>query len=333
VATGNASAIPQARPRVRDVGWLMAAAAAMGTLGPVAGVAYAEGVGASTFSALRAGIGAAILGGLLVAGLQPAIALGRVPPRERAMLVLAAVVNGTMNLALFLAFGAMAVGLVMAVYYTYPAIVAGTAAVLGREPMTRWRLAALAFAGAGIALILAERIGPGAQPTLAGVALAATAAAGQAAYLLVVRGGFDSVPPVQATGVVLVGVLAVSGAAALLLDGATLASGWVVEPVAWLAIACAGTLGALPKAWIVGGVRRVGSTRAALALLTEPVVAVAAAELLLGQRLSALQLAGGAAILVAVVAASVPARRVPVEPGEAAPGPLAGEPLEPAGRP
>ena len=41
---------------------VMAAAGAMGTLGPVAALAYGEGVGPATFSALRAGIGAAILG-------------------------------------------------------------------------------------------------------------------------------------------------------------------------------------------------------------------------------------------------------------------------------
>ena len=41
---------------------VLAAAGAMGTLGPVAALAYGEGVGPATFSALRAGIGAAILG-------------------------------------------------------------------------------------------------------------------------------------------------------------------------------------------------------------------------------------------------------------------------------
>ena len=43
-----------------------------------------------------------------------------------------------------------------------------------------------------------------------------------------------------------------------------------------------------------------GSTRAAVALLLEPVVAVVVADLILGQRLSGAELAGGAAILVAV---------------------------------
>ena len=73
-------------------------------------------------------------------------------------------------------------------------------------------------------------------------------------------------------------------------------------PTAWVAILCAATLGALPKVWVIGGVRLIGSTRAAVALLMEPVWAVVVAALLLDQRLT-VYAAGGAAILVAVVLA------------------------------
>ncbi len=58
---------------------------------------------------------------------------------------------------------------------------------------------------------------------------------------------------------------------------------------------------------MIGGVRLIGSTRAAVALLIEPVVAVVVANLVLGQQLSAAELAGGAAILAAVVLAQRPA--------------------------
>lgn len=61
---------------------------------------------------------------------------------------------------------------------------------------------------------------------------------------------------------------------------------------------------------MIGGVRLIGSTRAAVALLMEPVVAVVVAALVLDQRLTVYELAGGAAILVAVVLAQVPARGV-----------------------
>jgi len=269
-------------------------------------MAYAEGVGPATFSALRAAIGAAILGALVLAGRQPSVSLGRLTGREQALLGLAIATNGLMNLVLFFAFGAMAVGLVMVIFYSYPVLVALFAAALGRERLTPRRISALALAGAGLALVLGGQLGPEAHATAAGVTLAGVAAVCHAVYLTVVRGGFDRVPAVQATSLVLAGGLVISGTAALVLED--VGGEWLGSPVAWAAILCAGTLGAaLPKVWVIGGVRRIGSTRAAVAMLMEPVVAVVVAAVALGQRLTAIELAGGAAILVAVVLVQRPA--------------------------
>jgi drug/metabolite transporter (DMT)-like permease len=295
-----------AAPGGRDVGGLIrvvSAAGLMGTLGPIAAVAYAEGLSPPLLSALRAAIGGILLGLLLVARQQAFVDLRALPRRQLAMLGLAVVVNGVMNLALFLAFGAMAVGLVMLLYYAYPAIVAGLSAALGRERLTVARMLALVTAASGVALVLGGQLEPGANATIAGVALAGAAATCQAVYLLAIRGGFDDVPAVQATTLVLAGGVVISGGAAIALEGPALVGSWLASPIAWLAIACAGTFGALPKVWIIGGVRRIGSTAAAIAMLVEPLVAVVAAALLVGQRLSGLELAGGAAILVAVVLA------------------------------
>jgi drug/metabolite transporter (DMT)-like permease len=290
----------------------------MGTLGPIAAVAYAEGLSPPALSALRAAIGAAIFGGLLVARRQPWVSLAALAPRQRAVLALAVVVNGLMNLALFLAFGAMAVGLVMLLYYAYPSIVAGLSAALGRERLTAARTLALGAAALGIALVLGGQLGPDANATVAGVALAATAASFHAIYLVAIRGGFDDVPAVQATTLVLGGGVLISGTAAVALDGPAVLGSWLGSPLAWLAIGCAGTFGALPKAWIIGGVRRIGSTAAAVAMLVEPLVAVAVAAALLGQRLTAMELAGGGAILVAVVLAQLPAGRAAAAAGRPA---------------
>jgi drug/metabolite transporter (DMT)-like permease len=306
-----------------DVGGLLkvlAAAAALGTLGPVAALAYGEGVEPATFSALRAGIGAAILGALVLSRRQPSIGLARLAPRQRALLAVAVAVNGMMNLVLFFAFGAMAVGLVMIIFYCNPVLVALLSAALGRERLTPVRIVALAVAGTGLALVLGSQLGPEAHATAAGIALAGTAAACHALYLVTIRGGFDDVPGVQATSLVLAGGLAISGTAALLIEGGGIVGEWLVSPVAWAAIVCAGTFGAaLPKVWVIGGVRRIGSTRTAVAMLMEPVVAVVVAAAALGQRLTELELVGGAAILVAVVLAQLPPRtspgRVAVEAG------------------
>jgi drug/metabolite transporter (DMT)-like permease len=290
---------------------VLAAAAAMGTLGPVAGVAYGEGVNPATFSALRAGIGAAILGILVLSGRQPSVSLTRLPSRQRTLLVLAVAVNGLMNLVLFFAFGAMAVGLVMAVFYCYPVLVALMSAALGRDRLTALRVLALAIACGGLALLLGSQLGPEAHATAGGVALAGIAATCHAIYLVAIPGGFDDVPAAQATALVLLGGLAISGTAAIVLEATGVAGEWLGSPVAWVAIACAATFGALPKVWVMGGVRLIGSARAAVAMLIEPVVAVVVAGVLLGQRLSPYELAGGAAILVAVVLVQrpVPAAR------------------------
>ena len=292
--------------QVRGLLKVMAAAGAMGTLGPVAALAYGEGIGPATFSALRAGIGAAILGALILSGLQPSGSLARLPDGQRVLLALAVAVNGLMNLVLFFAFGAMAIGLVMAVFYCYPVLVALMSAALGRERLTPVRILSLGIACAGLALVLGGQLGPEAHATAAGIALAGIAATCHAIYLVTIRGGFDDVPGVQATSLVLAGGLVISGTAALAISGVGIAGEWLVSPVAWAAILCAGTFGALPKVWVMGGVRLIGSTRAAVALLMEPVVAVVVAELVLGQQLTAAELAGGAAILVAVVLAQLP---------------------------
>ncbi len=283
----------------------------MGTLGPVAAAAYAEGVQPATLSALRAAIGATILGAVVLLGLQPSVRLARLPRPQQALLTLAVAVNGLMNLVLFLAFGAMAVGLVMLIYYCYPALVAAMSTALGRERLTRVRVVALAFACAGLALVLGSQLGPDAHATAAGVALAGLAATCQAVYLVAIRGGFDDVPAVQATSLVLAGGLVISGTAALLLEIGDGTGAWLGSPAAWAAILCAGTLGALPKVWVIGGVRLIGSTRAAIAMTVEPVVAVVVAALALGQRLTPVELAGGAAILGAVVLVQLPPRPSP----------------------
>ncbi len=298
---------------------VMAAAGAMGTLGPVAALAYGEGLAPAGFSALRAGIGASILGLLVISRRQPSARIGRLDRRQKAMLALAVGVNGLMNLLLFFAFGAMAVGLVMVFFYSYPVLVALLSAALGRERLTPTRLLAIGVACVGLALVLGGQLGPGAHATAAGVALAVGAAICHALYLVAVRGGFDAVPSVQATSLVLLGGVVISGTAAFLVEGTGSVGEWLASPVAWAAILCAGTLGALPKVWVIGGVRRIGSTRAAVALLMEPVVAVVVAALVLGQGLTFIELVGGAAILGAVVLVQIPApspaERVALEPG------------------
>jgi drug/metabolite transporter (DMT)-like permease len=207
----------------------------------------------------------------------------------------------------------------MVVFFTYPVLVALFAVTLRRERLTARRLLALGLTILGLSLVLGGRLGPGTTVTEAGVALAAGAAVCHALYLIVVRDGFPLVPPVQATALVLGGGVLVSGTAALVTLGTHVVGSWAASPAAWLAILFAGTVGAaFPKVWIIGGVRLIGSTRAAVLMLLEPVTAVVVAAVVLAQRPSVPELLGGVAVLLAVVIVRRPdpaaeVVRIPVE--------------------
>ncbi len=288
--------------RTRGSALVLAAAAMMGTLGPVAGIAYRTGIAGPTLSAMRAGVGATILWILIAARRQPSIRLRSLSRREGTMLAAAVLVNGLMNLCLFVAWGLMTVALVTVIFYTYPLMTAVGSAALGRERLTPMRVAALAVAGFGVLLVLGAQVGPEAQASAPGVALALLAALGHAAYLMIVKGGFDRVPSAQATACVLSGGFVISGTAALIAFGIGAVGSWVVSPVAWAAILFVGSFGAaIPKIWVISGVRIVGATRGAILMLAEPVSAVIVAALVLGQTLVAQQVAGIALVLAAVV--------------------------------
>jgi drug/metabolite transporter (DMT)-like permease len=205
-----------------------------------------------------------------------------------------------MNLLLFASFSVMAVAIVMTLFYMYPVLVMVAMAAMGLERVTPLRLGALVMAMAGLVLVVGSQVGPEAHVTLAGVGLALAAAVCQAAYLVVSRDGYTSVPAVQATSLILLGGMFISGTAALLTGGLTSLDSWVVDPVVWIAVLLAGTIGAaLPKVMVLMGVRRIGGTRTAMVMLAEPVVAVVAAAIVLGQPLTLPEVLGGGAILAA----------------------------------
>jgi drug/metabolite transporter (DMT)-like permease len=281
----------------RGVALVFGAAAALGTLGVISGLAYREGMPAAVFTALRAALGALILGGLVLARWQPRVSLPNLARRERRMLAVAIVANGSMNLLLFAAFSVMAVAIVMTLFYTYPVLVMVAMGAMGLERITPLRLAALVLAMGGLVLVVGSQVGPEAHVTLAGVGLALAAAVCQAAYLVVSRDGYTSVP---ATSLILLGGMFISGTAALLTGGFSSAAGWATQPIVWMAVLLAGTIGAaIPKVLVLLGVRRIGGTRTAMVMLAEPVVAVVAAALVLGQPVTVPEMLGGGAILLA----------------------------------
>lgn len=302
-------------PTARGALFVLGAALAFSTLGSLSGFAYRAGMGSATFVTLRAILGALLLIGFV--GLRGGgwVRLRGLPIHERAMLGAAVVANATLNLALFAAYGQMAVALVLAVYFTYPMLVAIASVVIGRERFTVTRATGLGLAVAGLGLVMVDQVGGGAL-TGPGVAWALVAASCQATYLVVSRAGYTRVPAEQATAVMLGGGAVLAGVVALLVD---LPSGrltaWLADGSAWVAILLAGAIGAAAaKVWLLNGVRLLGGTRTAVLMLLEPVAAVILAALVLNQAMTPLQAVGGAVLLGAARLVQRPA------PGAAAAG-------------
>ena len=114
-------------------------------------------------------------------------------------------------------------------------------------------------------------------------------------------------------GPLALGTLVCTGAAATLtltgLAGGDLDPGGVsATGFLWLAgLALVSTVGAI--ALFFAGLRRVGPAAASILSTLEPVVTVALAFAIFGESLGPAQLAGGALVLLAVLAVRAPARR------------------------
>jgi drug/metabolite transporter (DMT)-like permease len=313
-ARGARFAIGRDSTTIRGVMLVTGAALAFATLGTLSGIAYRAGMGSATFVALRAVLGAALLIGVLAARPAAHVSLRSLRGSEKLILAAAMGANATLNLALFAAYGQMAVALVLAVYFTYPMLVAGLSVLIGRERFTAARSVGLLMAGIGVAMVLAGQVGD-ARLTVVGVIWALSAAGCQALYLVLSRASFTQVPAEQAIAITLGGggVLAIGVALAVDLPAGQLLS-WTGNLGAWAAVVTAAVLGAAAaKVWLLRGVRLLGGTRTAVIMLIEPIAGVLLAAAVLGQGLTPLQALGGAAILGAALLVKRPA------PGPAAP--------------
>jgi drug/metabolite transporter (DMT)-like permease len=282
--------------------------AAFGAMGIFGKLAYGEGVSVGTLLAARFAIAAALFWLVILAtgGARELRQLGR---RDVAIaLALGACGYSLQAGCYFVALERIDASLLSLLLYTFPAIVATAAVVLGRERMSRRRLAALSLALSGLVLVVAGA-GTGALDPL-GAALGLGAAVVYSTYILVSQGVAGRV---QAR---LLSAIVCSGAAVSLTVGTALVgqlrpgqvtlAGW-----GWLAcIAAVSTVGAIGL--FFAGLRRVGPTNASILATVEPVVTVVLAFLVFSETLGPVQLTGGALVLAAVFALNVRFRRAPV---------------------
>jgi drug/metabolite transporter (DMT)-like permease len=293
-------------------GLIVLAALCFGTLGPITRFADDAGVGSLALVAWRAGIGATamlvLLAGLvLIAGRRPQDPRS-VPARQRWFVLAGAAANLVLNLAMFIAFVRIEIGLSLLLFYLFPAFVAVASVLWFDERLDALRWAALGVSMLGLVLTLAGAGGLGDLDPL-GIGLSVMAAFAQAFYVLAARHGFPDVQPIEAAASTMglaaigyVGIAVVTGQVAAL--AAPLASS-----DALLAVLLAGLVGAaIPTLCFITGIRMLGAPRAAILATLEPVVGVALAAWLLNEQPSPLQLVGGALILVAAVLLQVGGR-------------------------
>ena len=287
-------------------------AACFGAMAIFGKLAFDRGVAVGDLLLVRFALAAAVLATLAAAigGLR------RLPRRALAGgLAMGAFGYATQAGLFFLALERMDASLLALLLYTYPALVTAAALALGRERVTRRRLAALLAASTGVALVLAGA-GTGSLDPL-GVAMGVGAALAYTVYILVGDRVLATTPPVALAALVTTGATATFAAAAALRGGPDLS----YAPAAWgwmAAIALVSTVAAILA--FFAGLARVGPSTASILSTFEPVVTVGLAALAFGETLTGVQLAGGACVLGAVVALQLRPREGAPQPASAAAG-------------
>ena len=284
---------------VRSSGTLLClgSGAAFGAMAIFGKLAYDGGATVGTLLAVRFLIAAGLFWALLLAGgsAHEVRALG--PRGVGHGLALGACGYAIQAGCYFAALERIDASLLSLLLYTYPAIVAAAAVLLGRERVRAGMLIALGLASGGLALVLASA-GTGTLDPL-GTALALGAAVVYSIYILASERIAARMRPSVLSALVCSGaaVSLTAGSALLgeLRPGELTAAGW-----GWLAcLAVVSTVGAISL--FFAGLRVVGPTTASILSTVEPVVTVLLAFLVFGETLGGLQLVGGALVLAAVV--------------------------------
>lgn len=188
--------------------------------------------------------------------------------------------------------------------YAYPAIVTLAVVVMGRERLTKRRVAALGVSSFGVMLVVAGG-GGGALDTI-GIAMAIGAAVLYSGYVLVADALLRRTDPLALATLSTTGAaisFTVAGiATGSLQTGLTLSGATCV-----VAIALISTVLALLTSF--GALQRLGPSKASIVSTVEPPLTAVLAAVCLGVALAPVQIAGGAFVLSAVVILQAPLRR------------------------
>jgi drug/metabolite transporter (DMT)-like permease len=300
------AAVP-ARPAGSAAVLVAVSAACFGAMAIFARWAYAAGVDVWGVLLPRFAIAAAVF-----AAIVRLRGLPRVPRERRAGLAAMGAAYVAQASCYFGALLFIPAGLVALLLYLFPLFVVLLSRALGHEPVTPRRLVALAASLAGTALA----IGPGGLATggldLRGVALGLAAAAIYAGYIVGGTRATRGVAPLPASAAIMASGTVVIG----LVVAVRVASGHPValpaDAAGWGAVGAAAIVSTvIAVSTFFAGLARLGAARTSVISTLEPVVTVGLAALLLGERLSALQAAGGALVLAGALLIAVEPERAP----------------------
>ena len=253
-------------------------------------LAFDGGAGVASVGAIRFALAA------LALALLARRAIAAAPARTLlAPFVLGLTIYGLETGLFFASLERIDVSLASLLMCSYPALVVAGAVLLRRERASRRRALALVVALAGVVLVLAGGVGGAIDPV--GIGLALGAAIAYAAYVLVSDRLLGTTEPL-----VLATMLCAGAAVAFALGGAATGSLETPRPSTLLvvgAIALVATV--LPIAAFLGGVHRIGPSRATILGTVEPPVTIALSALVFGERLGPVQLLGAALVVSGVV--------------------------------
>lgn len=281
---------------------ILGAATGFGTIGIFGEIAAASGLPLATLLPVRF---------LLATLIVLTIARGRnwsLPDTRQAWLAslsLGIVYTG-MTVTYFTSLRYLTAGLATVVLYTYPIIVVVIAAVVLREPTTRYTLGAILCTTAGVALVVGANgaaTGTADASTTAsvspvGVGLALAAATGYAIYTAGSRLTVGTIDPRSLMIGALVGTTVSMAVYGGLAGGLALPRGtqeWGIT----VGLAVVGTV--VPLVLFYEGVQRLAATRVGIVSTVEPVVTVVLGALLLDEPVTVNLVGGGALVLAGVV--------------------------------
>lgn len=273
-------------------------AAAFGIMPIFAKLAYQTGASTYTLLFVRFACAAAVMFALVLARRLP-LPSGR---ELAAYLLLGGAGYVGQSLCYFTAINHAASGTVSLLFYTYPALVmTGSVLVLG-ERLTARKVLSLVLALGGAFLIVGGELS--AEPL--GIVLAFSAAGIYTVYILtssrVIKPGMQ----LQSSACIMLGAAIVFGVINCFTGFSPPrgAGGWLAA--AAIALFCT----AVAVAAFFIGMARTGPTTTSLVSTLEPVVTVLASALILGERVTAVMLAGGALILVSLFVTVAPEKNL-----------------------